>query len=347
MKKLFMLVLSAVLLCSSLAYAQEELRLYVWSEAVPTKAIEMFEQETGIILRIDNYESNEEMVAKLQAGGVGQYDLVMPSDFIIPSMIELGLLQQIDHSKLTGMENLTKSLLNPAFDPGNKYTLPYWWGTLGLLYNKEIVKEPTGSMGLILDPANNPGTFLFIDSPREMMGMALKYMGESVNTTNPETLKKMAQIMIDAKQRDNCAGFQGGVGGKNKVAGGSVATAVVYNGDAALVVADNPEKFGFFVPKEGAPLWMDNYAMVDKAPNVESAYKWLSFNMRPEIAAMVANDFGFANGNEASKKFIKKEILNDPAIYVDEATMKNLELIIDQGKNNRYYDEVWTMIKSR
>lgn len=348
MKRVLMIALAAVFLVTGIAWAApEEFRLYIWSEYMPEDMPAAFEKETGIKVHVDLYESNEEMVAKLQAGGVNQYDLVVPSDYILPSMIELGLVQPLDHSKIPNIKNLSEKFTSPGFDPGNKYSVGYQWGTVGMMYNKKLIKNFEPTWDLMLDPNRDAGSFILLDSIREMMGIGLKYIGASVNTTNKDELKKMADILIAAKKNKNCQGFQGGVGGKNKVVAGTAAAAIVYNGDSIQSVSDSPDEFGFVVPKEGSIIWIDSMAIPAKAPNAEAAYKWINWIMEPKINAWLSNFNYYATPNGAALPLIDKEALDNPGIYPPEETMKNLEFILDLGKDNRLYDEVWTMIKTR
>ena len=348
MKKALMLVLLAMALSTGIAMAaQDELRIYIWSEYMDPDMPKAFEKETGIKVRVDLYESNEELVAKLQAGGVNQYDLVVPSDYIMPSMIELGLVQPLDKTKLPNIKNLTAKFTSPGFDPDNKYSVAYQWGTVGMMFNKQLIKDYEPSWDLMLDPSRDSGPFILIDSTREMMGIGLKYLSTSVNSTDHAKLKEMADILINAKKSKNCLGFQGGVGGKNKVIAGTAASAIVYNGDAIQSVLDAPDKYGFVVPKEGSIVWVDSMMIPAKAPNVDAAHKWINWIMEAKNGAWLSNYNYYATPNKAALPFIEEDALSNPGIYPPKETMANLEFILDLGKDNRLYDEVWTMIKSR
>jgi len=354
MKKL---TLFSLLLCASFitilhapcqSFAADELRLLIWSEYMPEDFMDKFAADTGIKSRVEFYESTEELVAKLQAGGVSQYDVVVPSDYIVNSMIQLNLLQKLDHSKLPNLANLEESFKTASYDPGNVYTAPYQWGTVGMLYNKEVLgKDYEPSLKLFFDPASRKGPVVLIDSIREMLGIGLKYMGKSVNTLDTNDLKALADMMIETKASKYFAGFDVGTGGRSKVVAGTAIAALVYNGDALRAVADNPEKFAFANPKEGTVLWADNMAIPAKAPNVEYAHKFINWVLDPKNGAELSNWTQYATPNKASKEFITPDDLKNPAIYPSEETMKTLEFITDLGKNNRYYDELWTMIKTR
>ncbi|NDY73538.1 spermidine/putrescine ABC transporter substrate-binding protein [Desulfobacter hydrogenophilus] len=351
MKKLtliLLLVCAVFLQFPAASFAADELRVLIWSEYMPEDYMDTFTKETGIKSRVEFYESTEELVAKLQAGGVKQYDVVVPSDYIINTMIKLNLLQKLDHAKLPNLANLEESFKNTAYDPGNVYTAPYQWGTVGMLYNKEVLgADYVASTALFFDPAERKGSVVMIDSIREMLGIALKYMGKSVNTLDKDELKALAKMMIETKSSKYFAGFDVGTGGRSKVVAGTAIAALVYNGDALRAVADAPEKFVFANPKEGGVIWADNMAIPAGAPHVDYAHTFINWVLDAKNGATLSNWTQYATPNQAAKEFITPADMTNPAIYPSEETMKTLEFINDLGKNNRYYDELWTMIKTR
>lgn len=351
MKKLtltVLLVFAVFLQFPAASFAADELRVLIWSEYMPEDYMDTFTKDTGIKSRVELYESTEELVAKLQAGGVNQYDVVVPSDYIINTMIKLNLLQKLDHSKLPNLANLEPAFKNTAYDPGNVYTAPYQWGTVGMLYNKEkLGKDYVASTALFFDPDARKGPVVMIDSIREMLGIALKYMGKSVNTLDKSDLKALADMMIETKDSKFFAGFDVGTGGRSKVVAGTAIAALVYNGDALRAVADAPEKFAFANPKEGGVIWADNMTIPAGAPHVDYAHTFINWVLDAKNGAALSNWTQYATPNKAAKEFITPDDLTNPAIYPSEETMKTLEFITDLGKNNRYYDELWTMIKTR
>lgn len=351
MKKLTLIVLlmfALFLQFPAASFAADELRVLIWSEYMPEDFMDNFKKDTGIKSRVELYESTEELVAKLQAGGVKQYDVVVPSDYIINTMIKLNLLQKLDHSKLPNLANLEDSFKNTAYDPGNAYTAPYQWGTVGMLYNKEkLGADYVASTTLFFDPASRKGPVVMIDSIREMLGIALKYMGKSVNTLDKSDLKALADMMIETKSSKYFAGFDVGTGGRSKVVAGTAIAALVYNGDALRAVNEAPDKFVFANPKEGGVIWADNMAIPAGAPHVDYAHTFINWVLDANNGAALSNWTQYATPNKAAKEFITPEDLNNPAIYPSEETMKTLEFITDLGKDNRYYDELWTMIKTR
>nr|WP_320014049.1 spermidine/putrescine ABC transporter substrate-binding protein [uncultured Desulfobacter sp.] len=343
-----LLVFAVFLQFPAASFAADELRVLIWSEYMPEDYMDTFTKDTGIKSRVEFYESTEELVAKLQAGGVNQYDVVVPSDYIIKIMVKLNLLQKLNHAKLPNLANLESSFKNAAYDPGNVYTAPYQWGTVGMLYNKEVLgADYVASTALFFDPASRKGPVVMIDSIREMLGIALKYMGKSVNTLNKNELKALADMMIETKSSKFFAGFNVGTGGRSKVVAGTAIAALVYNGDALRAVADAPDKFAFANPKEGGVIWADNMAIPAGAPHVDYAHTFINWVLDAKNGATLSNWTQYATPNKAAKEFITPDDLSNPAIYPSEETMKTLEFITDLGKNNRYYDELWTMIKTR
>ena len=351
MKKLtvtVLLVFAVFLQFPAASFAADELRVLIWSEYMPGDYMDTFTKDTGIKSRVELYESMEELVAKLQAGGVNQYDVVVPSDYIIKTMIKLNLLQTLDHAKLPNLSNLEPSFKHTAYDPGNVYTAPYQWGTVGMLYNKEVLGEDyVASTALFFDPGARKGPVVMIDSIREMLGIALKYMDKSVNTLDKGELKALADMMIETKSSKFFAGFDVGTGGRSKVVAGTAIAALVYNGDALRAVADAPDKFIFANPKEGGVIWADNMAIPAGAPHADYAHTFINWVLDAKNGATLSNWTQYATPNKAAKEFITPDDLSNPAIYPSEETMKTLEFITDLGKKNRYYDELWTMIKTR
>jgi spermidine/putrescine transport system substrate-binding protein len=349
MKNFRILLLTAlvVLLAVNVWAEQKELKVFIWSEYIDPQIPLDFEKETGIKVRMDLYESNEDMLAKLQAGGVSQYDIVVPTDFIMPALIHLGLLHELDHAKIPNLKNLKPTFTRASFDPGNKYSAAYQWGTVGLLYRTDMLKNYNGSWSTLFDPSKKPGSFLLFDSSREMLGITLAYLGYDFNSAEPKELVAAADLLAATKQRADCLGFKGGVGGKNDVVAGTAAAAIVYNGDGLLAISDNPEiPMTFTIPKEGSNIWTDSMAIPAQAPNLEAAYKWINYILDAKVGAQLSNFNRYASPNAASMPFITPEDAVNPSIYPSEESMKTLHFSKDLGKKMKLVDEAWTRAKS-
>ena len=318
-----------------------KLNIYIWSAYLPKEVIDKFSAQTGIQVNFDVYDSNEALLEKLQSG-VADYDLVVPSDYMVKILVAEKLIQPIDHAKLPNIANLDPRFLDKKFDPKNQYSLPYFWGTTGFGYNKAKLGT-LDSWQAIFDPKNK-GRILMLDDMREVFGATLKSMGKSLNETDPAVLKQAADLL--KKQKKLVATYNSG-DFANILAAGDVDIAHGYNGQLAEVVAKEPEKLAYVVPKEGATLWMDNVCLPAKARNVENAYKFLNYIMEAEVNAAIVNGVSYASANVPAKKFIAPEILNDPSIYPSDEVIGRCEFLEDIGDTTTLLDEYWTEIKAQ
>lgn len=351
MKRLILIVavLTPLLACINTAFAEDkELRIFTWSEYMDEEKFSAdFEAATGIKVFIDLYESNEDMLAKMQAGGISQYDIIIPSSYVLPAIYGLNLIQPLDHSKIPNLHNVMSKFQTMDMDKGNKYTVPWQWGTIGIMYNRKRVNdEEANSWSIIYDPAKQPHSFWLMDDIRSSMNQALLYLGYKMNSTNPEEIKKAAELLTITKHSKSCNGFKTGVGGKNDVVAGSADVAVVFNGDALRDVKENPENFGFVVPKEGGEFWVDVMAIPAKAPHPDAAHKWINWILEPKVGAELSNYNSYATPNEASMPFITPEDRDNKQIYPSPEMMARLQAITDVGTAMRLYDEAWTRVKS-
>lgn len=327
--------------------AGKELRVYMWSEYIDPAIPEQFEKETGIPVRIDVYEDTETMIAKLQhQGGDRIYDIVIASDHAIPVLAKFGLIRPLDLDKIPNAKNLGPKFRNAPYDPEAKHSLPYQWGTVGLVYRKDRIPDFEPTWALLFDPAQQPEGFVLIDSMRDMMSVALKHRGQSINSVDPDQVKAAGDQILAAKKSAKCLGFEGGVGGKNKVAGGMAALAVVYSGDA-LRARDEDPQLGYAIPKEGSVIWVDAMTVASRAPNPEAAWKFMNYLLDAKVGAQLSNWTRYGTPNEASMPMIEESMRNDPAIYPPDDVMRKLEFIHDVGNDTRLYDEVWRAVKSR
>lgn len=332
--------------CGNAMAAEKTVKVYMYSEYIDPKMPDEFEKLTGQKCKIDVYESSEEMLAKMQqAGGAGQYDCIVVSDAHVPTLIKLGLVTPLDKSKIPNAKNVDPQFANPPFDPGMKYSLPYQWGTVGLMFNKEKVKGDI-SWNLIFDPAKQPGPFVLMDSMRDMLGIGLRYNSYSMNSRSVDEIKKSMQSLMKAKGSKKCLGLEGGVGGKNRVAAGEAALAVVYNGDAVRAIAEN-SKLDYQVPKEGGIIWVDVMLVPAKAPNADGGHAFINYIMDAKAGAQLSNFNRYPTPNKASLPMINKDDLAMPQIYPPADTMKKLEYLQDVGEDTKLYDEAWTNVKAQ
>jgi spermidine/putrescine transport system substrate-binding protein len=336
------------LFVASFSLAQDNvLNLYIWSNYIDPTIIEDFEKEFSATVNQSFYENDDDMLAKVEATGGGLYDIVVPSSALVVIMKNKGLLEPLDPEKIPNLVNLGESFRAMDFDPDNGYSVPYGFGTMGILYNKTELGEITDqSWSILFDPAKQPGTFILLDSATELIGGALKYLGHSFNSDNVEELRAAYDVLEEAKTR--AVGFDGSVGARNKVLAGQALLCVCYSLDAfGEAVDESGIELGYFVPKEGSEIFVDTMAIPAGAPNPDLAMEFLNFILRPDIAARNVNFLYIGSPNEAAKDLIDPEILSNPAIYPDEAAMSLLEPLEDVGNARQLRDELWNRLKAR
>ncbi len=322
--------------------APKSLTVFLWSEYIDPALVADFEKATGIKVRLDVYESTEDMLAKLKQS-TGQYDVVVASDHIIPVMTKLDLLQSLDLRRIPRASNVAPKFRNAPYDPENRFSLPYQWGTVGLMYRKDKLPNFDPSWGAVLEPARQPGPVVLIDSMRDMMAGALIYKGFSPNSRKAEELRAAGDSILKAKE-GKVLGFEGGVGGVKKVLAGEALIAIVYNGDA---IRETDPNTAFALPKEGTILWVDAMTVPKQAPNPEGAHRFIDFILDAENGARLSNFNRYATPNQSSLSKIAPEDRANPAIYPPDAVVEQMSYLVDIGEDTRLYDEVWTRIKAR
>jgi putrescine transport system substrate-binding protein len=337
------------------------LHVYNWSDYIAPDTIEKFTAETGIKVVYDVFDSNETLEAKLLAGKSG-YDVVVPSNNFLAKQIKAGVYLELDKSKLPNWKNLNEKLLatvGKASDPGNKHAFPYMWGSIGIGYNAEKVKAalgadaPVNSWDLIFKPENAAKLkgcgISFLDSPTEMMPVALHYLGFPTDTQDKDQIKKAEQLFL--KVRPSVAYFHSSKY-ISDLANGNICVAVGYSGDvyqakARAAEAGDKVKVSYNIPKEGAGSFYDMVAIPKDAENVEGAYKFMNFIMKPEIMAAITNSVHFPNGNAAATPLVDKDITSDPGVYPPEEIQAKLYAISDlPAPTLRLLTRSWTTIKS-
>jgi len=350
MKKVILLLVALAIVLGGPAWAAEdELKILIWADYMDeAKMSAEFEKKFGIKVRFEGFESIEEMMAKLQYGGISQYDIVCLGDYNYQTALKMNLIQPLNHSKIPNLKNLMPKFKNSYFDPGNKYHVPWQWGFTGLIYRKDRIKDDEVlSWSILFDPEKNPGPFYLLDSTTQMLSITMSYLGFDPNSTKPDELKPAINLLVKTKKRKTCMGFKGGVGARGEVAAGTVNAAITYNGDALRVIDEDPKKMSFTVPKEGADMFLDTLAITRKAPNPDAAHKWMNWILEPEVGAWISNYVRFATPNKASLPFINKEDLNNPSIYPSKEAMDKLFYLKDPGANMKLLDQAWTRIKAQ
>ncbi|MGQ9855897.1 MAG: extracellular solute-binding protein [Fervidobacterium sp.] len=332
---LFVVLLVLVVFVLNACNRQSTLRIYNWADYIPQEVIEQFEKEYNCKVIYDTYASNEEMFAKLKSGGSG-YDIVFPSGDHVKMMINEGLLEKLDLNKIPNFKNLSEVVLSKTtYDPNHEYSVPYMMGTTGLIVNKNYLKEYEKSWS-IYEREDLKDKVTLLDDMREVFGAALKYLGYSVNTTNPEEIEKAKEVILKWKKNivkfDATTYAQGVVNGEFWVVHGYPENVF------QLIPEEEMENFEFFVPKEGGTLWIDSMVILKDAKNKELAYKFIDFILRPEIAAKIADFLMIPSPVSDAVNYQEVE----PLYTVDE--LANCEIIDYIGEAIDLYNKAWEEI---
>jgi len=350
MKKIFPLVLLVILalLLPACGGQQKstEVNLYAWSEYIPQALLDGFTEETGIKVNYDTYSSNEELLAKLQAGASG-YDVVIPSDYTVAIMIKQGLLDELDLSKVPNFANIYDNLKNPDYDPGNKYSVPYQWGTTGLAINRDKVTAPITKWADLWDPAYE-GQLVMLDDEREVIGMVLTVLGHDKNTTNEAELEeakvKLQELMPNIRVFDSDSP-------KTSLLAGDVLMGMVWNGEGSIAHAENPS-IDYICPEEGCGIWFDNLAIPKGAPHKDAALALINYILKPDASLLITKEFPYSNPNKAAIELMKTEdpemydaYMNFTATNPSQADIDNANPVVDVGEATAIYDRIWTEVK--
>lgn len=342
------------------SYAQAgEIRVYNWSDYIGETTLADFEKETGTKVIYDVYASAEEMQAKLLVGKSG-YDVVLQSGLSLPRMVKAGVYQKLDLAKLPGWKNLDPQLLQimEGYDPGHAHGAPYMWGSVGITYNLDMVKErlPNAdleSLDTLFKPENAAKLadcgISILDSPDDIIPVVLKYLGIEPNTAGEAEYQKAAEAFKPIRQYittfDNANYL-------NTLPNGEVCAVNNWSGDYRTAKARAAEagltvNLAYFVPKTGSPAWFDFWSIPSDAGNVEGAHKFIDYLLRPEVIAACTNYTGYANSNAAATQFVEKDIAADPAVYPTGETMARLYAPPPSTEEQeRAISRVWTTIKT-
>jgi spermidine/putrescine-binding protein len=349
--KLFhVLAILAVLLaaCGGAARqaASTELNLYAWSEYIPQSLLDSFSKDTGIKVNYDTYSSNEELIAKLQAGASG-YDVIIPSDYTVDILRKQDMLDPIDLAQIPNFKNIDDRFKNPEYDPGNKYTVPYQWGTVGLAYDTTKVTNPPTRWADMWDPAYK-GQIVLLDDEREVLGMVLTVLGYDKNSTDPKQLEEAKQKFLALK--DNIKLYDSD-SPKTALLSGEVLLGLVWNGEGAIAHAENPN-ITYICPEEGCGIWFDNLAVPKGAPHKDAAFKFLNYILDAKNSIEITKAFPYSNPNKAALDYWKTV---DPAAYdaymsftatnPSAQDIAKAHMVKDVGDATQLWDTVWTEVK--
>ncbi|WP_445244235.1 ABC transporter substrate-binding protein [Microcoleus sp. OTE_8_concoct_300] len=321
----------------------DQLYIYTWAGYTDNALLKRFAEKTGIRVVADVFSSNEEMLARVQAGGARAYSIIYPSDYMVVQMTELGLLSPLDHSNLGGLDRLKKQFQNPVYDPGNRYSVPLSWGTTGLIYNTEQLKEAPEDWNYLWDHKQELARRMTLASDvREVMGAALRMLGYSLNSTNQEQVKQAYEKLVELKPA--IASFTTDAW-RPQMLTGDLKVAMCYSSDANEVISDN-DKLKYVVPKSGSSLWTDTLVIPKGSPNPEAAYKWINFLLQADVAASLVDRLSFSTPSEDAFSLLTPELRENELLFPSEDILKNCEGVAPVGKFMEVYDRYWTQLTS-
>lgn len=320
------------------------LYVYAWANYTDRELIESFQDKTGIAVTVDIYDSNETMLAKLEAGGGSAYSLIYPSDYAVSQMVEQDLVLKLDHSRLRGLDNLAEKWQNPAYDRGNTYSIPATWGTTGLTYDpQKLGTEIQGWDYLYNNQAALARQITLLNDVREVMGTTLKYLGYSLNSTNPDEIREAYETLVQLKPM--IAAFITN-GWEDQLASGDLSIAMAYSADALALITEAPN-LTYIVPETGATLWTDTMVIPAAAPNVDAAYEWMNFLLEPENSAKLTQRLRFATPNQAAMALLPSELKNNKKLFPPAAILEKCEEIVTiPPEVADLYDRYWTQLTS-
>lgn len=333
--------LTALIAVAGPAVAEGELHLYNWGDYINPQIIDKFSKEFDVKVSLDTYGTNEEMLAKIQAGATG-YDLIWPSVHMNDIMLQLGLLEETHINQSKGFENIDPMALRSKQDPKADYCLPYAWGAVGIFYNKSVVGHELKSWKQLFEYASaNPGKITLLDDMRETLGIGLIMNGKSVNSRDPEEIKAAEAFILE--QKPNVAAFRYDV--FPLVESGDIGAAHWYVG-AVLNVNKRPADLDFVIPEEGATMYQEDICMLKTAPNKDNAKKFMEFMLRPEISA--ENTTMLTNGsvNTAAIPLLPENLKNNPAVNPPADVRAKLQIFEDLGADLKLYDRAWSRVKA-
>ncbi|CEO21228.1 ABC transporter substrate-binding protein [Paraclostridium sordellii] len=334
-------LVSAMLTGCGSTDSKKVLNVYNVGDYIDESLIPIFEKRTGIKVQYETYDTNEMMYQKVKSGSTN-YDLIFPSDYMVEKMKKEGLLQKIDFKNIPNIKYIDKSFMSPVYDKDSAYSVPYMWGTFGILYNKKLVHEKVDSWDILWNPKYK-GNIMMFDSVRDTMGIALKKLGYSMNTTNPKEIKEAMKELI--KQKDLVLAYVNDEG-KDRLLGEEAAMGIIYSGDAVTLMEQNPN-LAYAIPKEGTNKWVDAMAIPKTAQNKKEAEMFINFLLDPEIAKINAEYIGYSTPNVGALELLDPEVTKNKVAYPSKDVMDKTETFRDLGDKIRLYDEAWIQLKSK
>lgn len=323
--------------------SSDTLYLYTWAGYTDQDLLDRFREETGLKVVADVFDSNEAMLARLQAGGAGAYSVIYPSEYMVQKMAALGLLTELDRSLLVGLEDLFPQFQDPGYDPGGRFSVPISWGTTGLIFNSKTLKNyPQDWNYLWQNKEQLSKRFTLLNDVREVMGATLRMLGYSYNATDPNQIRQAYEKLVTL--RPAIASFSTDSWRPQMIVG-DLFVAMCYSSDAAEIMEEN-EDLRYITPDSGSSLWTDTMVIPKSAPNPDAAYKWINFMLQPDIAATLVKRLKFATPSRLAYERLPEFLRNDPTLFPPESVIARSEAISPVGKATEIYERYWTQLTS-
>lgn len=322
--------------------SSEQISFLNYGENIDKETVKEFEKKYGIKVNVETFDDMETMYQKISKGGV-KYDVILVSDALMPRMIKKGLIQELNKDNIPNISQMDKDYLNLQIDPGNKYSVPYMFGTVGLIYNKDVVNEKVDSWDILWDEKYKDKVFMF-DTYRDTMGAALKKLGYSLNSKNPKEIEEAKALLI--KQRETVNPIYGVDNGTTMIPAGESDINMIWSGEGLNLQDENPNLV-YVVPKEGANFWIDSLCIPKNAENVEGAEKFINFVSDKESALRIADEIGYTTPNKEARLAQPDNVKNNPNAYMPKEIMDRCEIYEDFPMDvKKVYDNAWVNIKS-
>lgn len=318
-----------------------ELNLFVWTEYVPDSVISEFEKETGIKVNVSTYSDNEDMLAKVKSETEGTYDVVLPSDYMVESMIEQGMLEKLDQSKLTNLSNIGTAYLDPSYDPKNVYSVPYQGGVVAIAVNTSKVKRDIESYGDLFDP-DLKGSMVVLDDYRAIIGVTARSLGYSMNETDTTKIKEISDKLMTLK--DNVKLYDSD-SPKSALISGDCTVGCIWSAEIALAMAENPD-IKIVFPKEGPYVFMDNWCITKGAKNYDNAMNFINYMLDPKTAEAVSAEFPYLQPNETAVKAMGTDYSDNPAKNPPADVISSGEYVKELDNDTlTLYNDMWNKLK--
>ena len=343
MKKLLCILVTLVLMLPVCASAQEVVNVFNWEDYIDESVLAQFEQETGIHVNYMRFTTNEDMIVQVEANP-GAFDVCFPSDYIVERMLSKDMLAEIDYSKVPNAQYILDNLRSPDYDPDNVHSLPYMWGTVGILYNTTMVEEPVDSWGILWDSKYKSNVFM-LDSFRDSMGVTLKYLGHSMNTRDIIALESCKEKLIEQKKNGIVKAYQVDET-KDKMVAGEAALAVMWSGDAQYAIDLNPD-LAYSIPSEGSNIWIDAMVIPRNAQNMDNALKFIDFLCRPDIAQKNCEAIWYSSPNSGAIELMGEEYTENPVMNPTDEEVARCEFFHDIDETFMpVYTALWQEVKN-